>query len=477
MARLGSGGMGVVYLGQGPDGRQVAVKVLRPEYADDPEFRARFEREVSAMERVRNRYTVRVLDADTNSATPFLATQFAEGPSLTEHVQASGPLHPDAVVMLASALAEALAAIHAAGVTHRDLKPSNVLLTNAGPMVIDFGIAQIADTVSITRTGMAVGSPGYMAPEQVTGHAGREADIYTWALMVSYAASGQPPFGGGPTAAILHRILSEEPDISAVPPRLMPLVRAALNKDPQGRPSAVDLLRELSPGAAAGMATAVDQGGLGTRLDNSRDAGRTRRMDAGPDPRTLSGPRTAAGGGWPEQGPRTSGSSSRSYYDDEPPRSGNARRWAIPAAIAAVLVVVVVVSVALLGNGGPSNSPSTGTTTGPSTATSAPVQTGVGVSSPTAPANDQGNGNGGQTSSGPNGGNGNGTGTGNGDSGNTGSGSNTQPTTGTSPSEQPTSTAPSEQPTGAGPTGGGNGGASPTASSTGAAGALGLGGN
>jgi serine/threonine protein kinase len=476
MARLGSGGMGVVYLGQGPDGRQVAVKVLRPEYADDPEFRARFEREVSALERVRNRYTVRVLDADTNSATPFLATQFADGPSLTEQVQASGPLHPDAVVMLASALAEALAAIHAAGVTHRDLKPSNVLLTNAGPMVIDFGIAQIADTVSITRTGMAVGSPGYMAPEQVTGHAGREADIYTWALMVSYAASGQPPFGGGPTAAILHRILSEEPDISAVPPRLMPLVRAALNKEPQGRPTAVDLLRELSPGAAAGMATAVDQGGLGTRLDNNRDAGRTRRMDAGPDPRTLSGPRTAAGGGWPEQGPRTSGSSPRSYYDDEPPRSGNARRWAIPAAIAAVLVIVVVVSVALLSNsGGSGNSPSTGTTTGPSTSTSAPVQTGVGVSSPTAPATDQGNGHHtppGQTNN-PGNGNGN---NGNGN-GNKGGGGNSQPTTGTSPSDVPTSTAPSEQPTGAGPTGGGNGGASPTASSTGAAGALGLGSN
>jgi serine/threonine protein kinase len=476
MARLGSGGMGVVYLGQGPDGRQVAVKVLRPEYADDPEFRARFEREVSALERVRNRYTVRVLDADTNSATPFLATQFADGPSLTEQVQASGPLHPDAVVMLASALAEALAAIHAAGVTHRDLKPSNVLLTNAGPMVIDFGIAQIADTVSITRTGMAVGSPGYMAPEQVTGHAGREADIYTWALMVSYAASGQPPFGGGPTAAILHRILSEEPDISAVPPRLMPLVRAALNKEPQGRPTAVDLLRELSPGAAAGMATAVDQGGLGTRLDNNRDAGRTRRMDAGPDPRTLSGPRTAAGGGWPEQGQRTSGSSPRSYYDDEPPRSGNARRWAIPAAIAAVLVIVVVVSVALLSNsGGSGNSPSTGTTTGPSTSTSAPVQTGVGVSSPTAPATDQGNGHHtppGQTNN-PGNGNGN---NGNGN-GNKGGGGNSQPTTGTSPSDVPTSTAPSEQPTGAGPTGGGNGGASPTASSTGAAGALGLGSN
>jgi serine/threonine protein kinase len=299
-ARLGAGGMGVVYLGYADEGQQVAVKVLRPEYADDPEFRARFQREAAAMARVRSRYAVRVLDADTDSATPFLVTEFAEGPSLSEYVDARGPLHPEAVYRLAAALAEALAAIHAAGVAHRDLKPSNVLLTNAGPMVIDFGIAQLADGASITRTGMAIGSPGYMAPEQVTGHAGQEADVFTWALIVAFAASGRPPFGTGATVGILHRILNENPDISAVPPQLMPLVMSALDKDPGRRPRAVDLLSELSPGAASGMAppTVVDRQAGRTVLDNGfsgntarlGNTARTRAVGAQRNPRRWRGP-------------------------------------------------------------------------------------------------------------------------------------------------------------------------------------------
>jgi serine/threonine protein kinase len=303
-ARLGAGGMGVVYLGYADDRQQVAVKVLRPEYADDPEFRARFQREAAAMGRVRSRYAVRVLDADTDSATPFLVTEFAEGPSLSEYVDARGPLHPEAVYRLAAALAEALAAIHAAGVAHRDLKPSNVLLTNAGPMVIDFGIAQLADGASITRTGMAIGSPGYMAPEQVTGHAGQEADIFTWALIVAFAAGGRPPFGTGPTVGILHRILHENPDVSAVPPQLMPLIMGALAKDPGRRPRAVDLLSELSPGAAAGMAppTVVDRQAGRTVLDNGfsgntallGNTARTRTVGAQRSPRRWRGPTIAA---------------------------------------------------------------------------------------------------------------------------------------------------------------------------------------
>ncbi|MBO0819551.1 MAG: serine/threonine protein kinase [Nocardiopsaceae bacterium] len=261
-ARLGAGGMGVVYLGQ-PEGKPpVAVKALRPEYAGDVEFRARFRREVQAMVRVQNRYTVRVLDADTDGQPPFLVTEYAEGPSLDEWVKTHGPIPPDAVIRLASALAEALAAIHAAGVTHRDLKPSNVLLTDSGPMVIDFGIAQTADSVSITRTGMAVGSPGYMAPEQIVGNAGQEADIFAWALIVAFASSGQPPFGVGQPPAIMHRVLNSNPDISAVPPRLRPLIQAAISKDPTRRPTAVDMVRDLAPGALGGIAprTTVDPG-------------------------------------------------------------------------------------------------------------------------------------------------------------------------------------------------------------------------
>jgi len=251
-ARLGAGGMGVVYLGEADDGQQVAVKVLRPGYADDSEFQARFRREAAALARVRNKYTVQVIDADTDSATPFLVTEFAEGPSLSEHVDAHGPLHPEALYRIASALAEALDAIHAAGVTHRDLKPSNVLLTEAGPKVIDFGIARIGDGTTITGTGLAIGSPGYMAPEQATGHTGQESDIFAWALILVFAASGQPPFGGGEIIGILHRIVSESPDISAIPPRLMPLVQGALAKDPARRPTAADLVRELSSEAFGG---------------------------------------------------------------------------------------------------------------------------------------------------------------------------------------------------------------------------------
>jgi predicted Ser/Thr protein kinase len=349
-ARLGAGGMGVVYLAQAGDGRQLAVKVLRPEYADDPEFRARFRREVAAMTRVRNRYTVQVLDADTESAEPFLATEFADGPSLDEHVRARGPLHSEATIRLAAALAEALTAIHAAGVTHRDLKPSNVLLTGRGPMVIDFGIAQVADSASITRTGMAIGSPGYMAPEQLTGRAGREADIFTWALVVAFAASGQPPFGTGPAVAILQRILNGRPDISAVPPLLVPLVQAALARDPQRRPDAADLLRELSPGPTAPV-TAPSPAGM------TMAAGTTMADPAAPGGQT----RLMPGGGFAEPAGAGGQGLTRTRYDGlavpagarTPDGPGPRRRWFGPAfAVAAIVAVLAGVGAALLLNGG-----------------------------------------------------------------------------------------------------------------------------
>ncbi|HSZ40192.1 MAG TPA: serine/threonine-protein kinase [Trebonia sp.] len=355
-ARLGSGGMGVVYLAQAGDGRQVAVKVLRPEYADDGEFRARFQREVAAMRRVRNRYTVQVLDADTDSAMPFLVTEFADGPSLDEHVRAQGPLHPQATIRFAGALAEALAAIHAAGVTHRDLKPSNVLLTGRGPMVIDFGIAQVADSVSITRTGMAIGSPGYMAPEQVTGHAGREADIFTWALIVAFAASGQPPFGTGPTVAILQRILNDRPDISGVPPQLTRLVQAALAKDPKRRPAAVDLLRELSPGGAtAAMPPPASDPQLGVA------------------PTAIAGQTAVAGGATRNVWDNGSGGTARTRVPGGEP--GPRRRWFAPAVAAGAAVAVIIgVGVALLANGGSQPGSSTpGDAKSPATSATGPA--------------------------------------------------------------------------------------------------------
>jgi Protein kinase domain len=247
-ARLGAGGMGVVYLGLDPDGdgSQVAIKVLRPELADDPEFRARFGREVASLMLVRGECTVRVIEADTTSHQPFMVTEYAAGPSLSEYIDANGPLAADMLYGLATGLAEALTAIHAAGVVHRDLKPSNVILGQSGPKVIDFGIAQTLDATSVTKTGMMVGSAGFMAPEQVTGRAGQAADIFAWAVSIAYAASGQPPFGTGESMAIVYRILHGSPDISAVPPTLQPLVMAALAKDPQRRPTAHELLDMLA---------------------------------------------------------------------------------------------------------------------------------------------------------------------------------------------------------------------------------------
>jgi eukaryotic-like serine/threonine-protein kinase len=250
LARLGAGGMGVVYLAAGQDGRPVALKMLRPEIADDTEFRTRFSREVTALTRVRGVCTVRVIDADTTSARPYLVTEYAEGPSLAEYVDARGPVDPQLLYGLATGLAEALTAIHAAGIVHRDLKPSNVLLTASGPKVIDFGIAQVLEATAVTRAGMTVGSAGYMAPEQITGRAGTAADLFSWAVTIAYAASGRPPFGTGTSEVILYRILHTTPDIAAVPAALHDQVAAALDKDPRARPTAAELLTQLTRTAA-----------------------------------------------------------------------------------------------------------------------------------------------------------------------------------------------------------------------------------
>ena len=238
--------MGVVYLGVAPDGGLVAVKVLRPELADDPEFRRRFGREVTVLMRVRGVCTVRVIEADTDSRLPFMVTEYADGPSLAEYIDTYGPLSAEMLYGLATGLAEALTVIHGARIVHRDLKPSNVILTASGPKVIDFGIAQTLDATSVTKTGMMVGSAGFMAPEQVTGRPGPAADIFVWGVTIGYAAAGQSPFGTGDTNAVLYRILYADPDISAVPEPLKALVQAALAKEPQSRPAAHELLDQLT---------------------------------------------------------------------------------------------------------------------------------------------------------------------------------------------------------------------------------------
>ncbi len=249
-ARLGSGGMGVVYLGVSWDGAPVAVKVLRPELAGDEEFRRRFGREVAALVQVKGVCTVRVIEADSQSATPFVVTEYAQGPSLSEYIDKNGSVAPDMLFGLATGLAEALTTIHAAGIMHRDLKPSNIILTDAGPKVIDFGIARRQDTTAVTRTGMMIGSMGFMAPEQISGNPGPEADIFAWGVTVAYAASGRSPFGAGSTHSVLYRIMYGDADIASVPDSLLPLVEASLAKDPQSRPTARGLLDRLTSGSS-----------------------------------------------------------------------------------------------------------------------------------------------------------------------------------------------------------------------------------
>ena len=245
-ARLGSGGMGVVYLGVSWDGAPVAVKVLRPELAGDQEFRHRFGREVAALVRVKGVCTVRVIEADSQSATPFVVTEYAPGPSLSEYIDKHGSVGPEMLFGLATGLAEALTTIHAAGIMHRDLKPSNIILTDAGPKVIDFGIARRQDTRGVTKTGMMIGSLGFMAPEQISGRAGPEADVFAWGVTVAYAATGRSPFGAGNSHSILYRIMYGDADIASVPDSLLPLVEASLAKDPRSRPTARQLLDRLT---------------------------------------------------------------------------------------------------------------------------------------------------------------------------------------------------------------------------------------
>src|SRR5215471_763171 len=216
-ARLGAGGMGRVYLAATPGGRPVALKVVRPELGDDPDFRHRFRQEVAAARRVGGLYTAQVLDADPDATPPWLVTAYVPGPSLQQAVAEHGPMPSETVLLLMAGVAEALQAIHAAGVVHRDLKPSNVLLAADGPRVIDFGIARAIEATSVTRTGMRVGSPQFMAPEQIAGQAITPAiDVFALGSLATFAALSRPPFGEGNEAAVMYRILHESPDLSDI---------------------------------------------------------------------------------------------------------------------------------------------------------------------------------------------------------------------------------------------------------------------
>ena len=236
-ARLGAGGMGRVYLGYSRAGRAVAVKVIHPQLAQDPEFRQRFAREVAAARAVSGVYTAAVVAAGLNDDPPWLATAFVPGPSLSDVVSGNGPLPETATWRLAGGLAEALSAVHECGLVHRDLKPANVLLAADGPHVIDFGISRALDGTSVTATGMVVGTPGYMSPEQAEGaQAGPAGDVFSLGCVLAYAATGNSPFGGGSAASVLYRVVRSQPDLTGVPERLRDVIMACMAKEPGQRP-------------------------------------------------------------------------------------------------------------------------------------------------------------------------------------------------------------------------------------------------
>ncbi|SOD61161.1 Serine/threonine protein kinase [Streptomyces zhaozhouensis] len=277
LARLGAGGMGRVFLGRSAGGRLVAVKLVHPGLAEEPDFRRRFAREVAAAQRVGGRWTAPVLDADTASPRPWVATGFVPGPTLREVVDAlHGPLPPRTLWPLVWGLSEALRGIHASGVIHRDLKPSNVMVTLDGPKVIDFGVAKAADASVATRTGAVVGSPGFMAPEQArAGELTPAADLFGLGAVLVHAATGTAPFSGGevPAHVVLYRVLHEEPELGAMEGPLRELAARCLARDPAARPT-VD---EVSRLAAAHTDTAPASGswlpgGLAARL--GREAAR-----------------------------------------------------------------------------------------------------------------------------------------------------------------------------------------------------------
>jgi serine/threonine protein kinase len=265
--RLGQGGMGVVYLASDATGQLVAVKALHPGMAQEENARRRLAREVETMHRVRSKYVAEVVGADLGGDPPYIVTRYVPGLTLDAVISAGGPLTGPALGRLAYGLAQALAAVHEAGVVHRDLKPGNVMIADGEPVVIDFGIAQVVETTRLTLTGMFMGTPGYLAPEVIEGlDAGPASDVHSWAATVAFAATGRPPFGTGAFEAIFFRIMHNQPDLDRLPAPLRSMVLRALSRDPAARPSASELVQwaaTLDPDALVPSPPGMNGGSAG----------------------------------------------------------------------------------------------------------------------------------------------------------------------------------------------------------------------
>jgi eukaryotic-like serine/threonine-protein kinase len=386
LGRLGSGGMGQVFLGRSAGGRLVAVKVIRPDLGEEPGFRTRFAREVAAARNVSGLFTALVVDADVEGPMPWLATAYVPGLSLNEAVASQGPLPVDSVVALAAGLAEGLQAIHAAGVVHRDLKPSNVLLADDGPRVIDFGISRAAEATMLTQSGAVIGSPGFMSPEQAeAGEIGPPSDVFSLGAVLTFAATGECPFGTGSIASMLYRVVHIPPDTAKVPARIRPVIERCLAKDPRQRPTPGDLLAELGAGelaadwlpprltevvsryASPGLAAAASPGtdsplAASTPGPPPTTGVSTPRLPSRPAAYTQPGTAADASG---------TGGSGIGITTAGPSRPGNRRRLAWVAGAAAVIVAASAsAALAVSSHGGQRRGP-TGPSQRPSVAASA----------------------------------------------------------------------------------------------------------
>lgn len=348
---IGAGGMGQVFLGIAPDGRLAAVKQVLSSLAVDPSFRTRFGREVDASRRVSGAYTAAVMDADPHAQSPWLASVFVPGPSLQDAVAAHGPLPELALRRLTAGLAIALTEIHRAGLIHRDFKPGNVLLTDDGPRVIDFGIAQaLHDAAPLTQTGAVIGSLGYMSPEQFEDRPLTPAsDVFALGAVLAFAAGGVAPFGASSPQAMLYRVTTGEPDLSRVPPGVRPLIAGCLAKRPEHRPTTEQVLgavgrlvptRTWLPPAVHSMV--LQQGQTAARLAGTAPGLSGRQPLAGhhPAPSTDDPYRTATGYG-PVPAPRPQPS-------PPPPRPKQRRLPLVLGVVAAVVAIALVTTLVVV---------------------------------------------------------------------------------------------------------------------------------
>jgi Protein kinase domain len=253
LTMIGEGGMGVVHLARRGDGPRVALKVLRPQVVGDNEARRRLEREVGSLRRIRSKWVAEIVDADPWAQVPYVATRYVPGLSLHDYVHEEGPIRGKDLTWFAACLAEGVASVHAVGVLHRDVKPSNVLMEGRTPILIDFGLARVADDPKLTHTGWLLGTPGYLAPEILYGDdAATASDVHSWAATVAFAATGRPPFGRGPSMAIMDRVRRGEHDLSGIPDPLRQLLAECLEPDPERRPGVHAILGWLRPQVAPG---------------------------------------------------------------------------------------------------------------------------------------------------------------------------------------------------------------------------------